>query len=90
MKCFLICLLGISVLSVLITVFDKLSAKAGGRRIPEKVLFLFAALGGSVAMYITMRLIRHKTQHKSFMIGIPVIFIVEAAAVIALYVLLHK
>ena len=38
-----------------------------------------AALGGSVAMYITMQTIRHKTQHPKFMIGIPAIMILQLA-----------
>ena len=46
-------------------------------RIPEAQLLLISALGGSVAMLATMRVIRHKTQHPKFMIGIPVIIIAQ-------------
>jgi uncharacterized membrane protein YsdA (DUF1294 family) len=35
-------------------------------------------------MYVTMRLIRHKTKHVSFMVGIPVIMILQAALIFAL------
>ena len=35
-------------------------------------------------MYLTMHLIRHKTKHTSFMVGIPVIIILQAAAIFAL------
>ena len=31
-------------------------------------------------MYLTMRIIRHKTLHKSFMIGIPLIVILQIIA----------
>ena len=41
--------------------------------------WLISALGGSVAMYITMQTIRHKTQHPKFMIGIPAIMIAQFA-----------
>ena len=76
----------ISVLSVLVCIYDKVISKSGRvkLRIPEKSLFIWSALGGSVAMFLTMRLIRHKTKHVSFMVGIPVIIILQAAAIIAL------
>jgi len=67
----------ISIISVIMTIKDKTCAKKGKWRVPEKTLFILSALGGSAAMYITMKAIRHKTQHKRFMIGIPVIMIVQ-------------
>ena len=72
-----------SVLSVIICIYDKLISKLGKvkLRIPEKSLFLLSALGGSVAMYVCMLLIRHKTKHKSFMIGIPAIILLHAGLV---------
>ena len=48
-------------------------------RVPEAQLLLISALGGSVAMFLTMQTIRHKTQHPKFMIGIPVIMALQAA-----------
>lgn len=71
----------VSLISVIITVFDKKIAGTGKRRIPEATLLLWSALGGSVAMYLTMHAIRHKTQHKKFMIGIPLIMVLQAVAV---------
>ena len=85
MKLFLWYLALISVLSAAVTVWDKACAKRGGRRVPERTLLLLAALGGSAAMYAVMRLIRHKTRHKKFMLGIPAIFILQAAAAAAVY-----
>ena len=72
----------ISIVSVIMTVKDKSCAKKGKWRVPEKTLFILSALGGSVAMYITMKTIRHKTQHKRFMIGIPAIMVVQAALIV--------
>lgn len=67
-----------SVLSVLFCIYDKFAAKHLKRyRVPEFVLFLLAALGGALAMYLTMLLIRHKTRHLSFMLGIPLIFLLQ-------------
>ena len=64
-----------SLAAVIFTVYDKIAAKVGNRRIPERTLFTIAAFGGAVAMYATMVMIRHKTKHKSFMIGIPAIIV---------------
>ena len=50
-------------------------------RVPEAQLLLISALGGSVAMYLTMKAIRHKTQHPKFMIGIPAIMVLQIALV---------
>lgn len=71
----LIWLIVINVISVIICIADKIKAKKHKRRISEKTLFLLSFLGGALFMYITMRLIRHKTLHKKFMIGLPVIII---------------
>ncbi|MBR5124143.1 MAG: DUF1294 domain-containing protein [Clostridia bacterium] len=76
----------ISICSIVVCVYDKKISKRNNvkLRIPEKSLFIWSAVGGSVAMYLTMHLIRHKTKHTSFMVGIPVIIILQAAAIFAL------
>ncbi|MBQ7828387.1 MAG: DUF1294 domain-containing protein [Clostridia bacterium] len=67
-----------SLVSVIVTLWDKRVSKIPGRRrVPEKTLLTLSALGGSVAMYITMLMIRHKTKHPKFMIGIPAIIIAQ-------------
>jgi uncharacterized membrane protein YsdA (DUF1294 family) len=72
----------ISLIGVVITVYDKIAAKKRPRnRIPEKTLLLCGALGGAVPMYLTMLLIRHKTRHKKFMVGLPVIIVLQIIAV---------
>ena len=80
----------VSLISVIITVFDKKIAGTGKRRIPEATLLLWSALGGSAAMYLTMHAIRHKTQHKKFMIGIPLIMVLQVAAIVSLIFLVNK
>lgn len=65
----------ISLISIFVTISDKLKAKRGKWRVPEAVLMLLSAVGGSFAMYVTMHLIRHKTKHKKFMVGIPIIMV---------------
>lgn len=71
----------VSLISIIVTIYDKKIAGTGKRRVPEATLLMWSALGGSVAMYLTMFAIRHKTKHKKFMIGIPLIMILQAAAI---------
>ncbi len=74
----------ISVISVLACLYDKAISGLNKvkLRIPEKSLFLWSLLGGSLAMYVTMCLVRHKTKHLSFMIGIPLILILQIALIV--------
>lgn len=74
---FVLYLVLINLVAVVITAYDKLAAVNHRRRIPERTLLLIAALGGAPAMYLTMLVIRHKTRKPLFMIGIPVIFVLE-------------
>ncbi len=66
-----------SIIAVVITVYDKLAAKSARRRVPEKALMLVGFLGGAIAMYAAMQLIRHKTKHKKFMIGLPIMILLH-------------
>lgn len=81
MKYFLIYLAAVSLIATIMTVSDKSRAKKHKRRIAERTLFGTAILGGSAAMYLTMLAIRHKTKHKRFMIGLPLIMIVQTAII---------
>lgn len=75
----------VSLVALVVTVYDKWAAKKRPKhRTPERTLLIISALGGSVFMYLTMLGIRHKTQHKKFMIGIPVIIFLQLAAIAAL------
>lgn len=67
-----------SLLAVCLTVYDKYASVKKRFRVPEKTLFFVALCGGSAAMYITMLVIRHKTKHKRFMVGLPVIALAQA------------
>lgn len=62
--------------------FDKFKAKykekhEHARRVPEKTLFLLAILGGSIGALVGMRVWHHKTLHRSFRVGIPLILAVQ-------------
>lgn len=71
----------ISVCSMCMVYTDKLFATQDKSRIPEKSLFTTAIFGGALAMFFTMKKIRHKTQHKRFMIGLPIIFTIQAGLI---------
>ena len=76
----------ISLIAIIITVYDKIAAKKNPKgRVPEIRLLLVSLLGGSVFMLATMLMIRHKTKHKKFMIGLPVMIIFQFA--VALWLL---
>ena len=73
----------ISLITIIGTVYDKIAAKKRPKhRVPENTLLLLAVLGGGLAEWLTMLLIRHKTRHKKFMIGLPVIILAQAAAIV--------
>ena len=82
----LIYLAVISVISIVVCIYDKFAAKHNPKhRTREATLLLLSALGGSVAMFITMQIIRHKTKHVKFMLGIPLIIIAQIAAIAAVW-----
>lgn len=84
LKIFLLYLLAISIVSIIVCIYDKFASKhATKHRTRESTLLLLSALGGSVAMFVTMQLIRHKTKHVKFMLGIPLIIIAQIAIAIA-------
>ena len=60
---------------------DKRRAKRGAWRIPERTLFLPAILGGSPGAILGMQMFRHKTRHRQFMIGMPLILLVQLVIV---------
>lgn len=71
-------------ISVVLTVYDKWASKKRKWRIPEKTLMLVAFFGGAITMYTVMQLIRHKTKHKKFMIGLPVMILLHIITTIVI------
>lgn len=65
---------------------DKKKAKKGTWRTPEATLLGLAAIGGSIGALIAMKILRHKTQHPQFYIGVPVILIAQIALAVFVYV----
>ena len=80
----------ISVVSIVTCIYDKIAAKRMPKhRTREASLLLLSALGGSVAMLVTMLIIRHKTKHVKFMLGIPLIIALQTAVCIGIYLAFH-
>ncbi len=61
---------------------DKRKAKKGAWRIPEKTLFIITAIGGGIGTTAGMYAFRHKTQKVQFVIGFPLITILEIIAIV--------
>ncbi len=76
----------ISILAAVITIIDKINAKTDSRRIPEDFLLMLGLLGGSLSEYITMKLIRHKTRHNKFMVGLPVLLLIQITIIAGLWI----
>jgi uncharacterized membrane protein YsdA (DUF1294 family) len=75
-------LFALNLLTFLIYGIDKFKAKKAKWRISEATLILLAVIGGSIGAWLGLKVWRHKTQHKKFYIGIPVIMVVHFALVI--------
>ena len=82
---FTIYLIVINFVTFLIYGIDKLKAKRGKWRIPESVLLTLAGVGGSIGALFGMWAFRHKTKHKKFTIGVPLILAAQVALLIAIW-----
>ncbi len=71
---------GIAVMGI-----DKSRARKRQWRIPEKNLFLVSILGGSLGTWAGMYLFRHKTKHWYFVVGMPLILLIQLAAGVVLW-----
>ncbi|MCQ2290042.1 MAG: DUF1294 domain-containing protein [Muribaculaceae bacterium] len=63
---------------------DKYKAKHNRWRISEATLLLMAIAGGSVGALLGMRAFRHKTQKQKFTITIPLVLVLQIAALLYL------
>ena len=78
-------LLAVNIVTFFLYGIDKYKAKKGKWRVSEATLLLMAVIGGSIGAWAGMRLWHHKTMHKRFMYGIPIIIIFQVA--LAVYLL---
>ena len=64
---------------------DKIKAKKSKWRIRETALLGLAVLGGSIGAWLGMKIWHHKTLHKKFRYGVPIILIAQLALIVWLY-----
>lgn len=74
--------LAINVLTFAVYGVDKWKARQGRWRVPEATLIGLAALGGSAGAWVAMQLFRHKTKKNKFRYGVPIMFVLQLAAVL--------
>ena len=76
-------LLAVNIATFFLYGIDKYKARKGRWRISEATLLMMAVIGGSIGAWSGMRLWHHKTVHKKFKYGIPIIIILQVT--IAVY-----
>ena len=81
-------LLAVNITSFLLYGIDKYKAKKSKWRISEATLLLMAVIGGSIGAWAGMRLWHHKTMHKKFKYGIPLIIIMQIGLVAYLHTII--
>ena len=84
-KCAAVYLAAVNVVTFFLYGVDKRKAKKGQWRVPEKTLFLFPLLGGSLGGILGMKAFHHKTKHWYFRWGLPAILVLQIAAAFAVW-----
>ena len=85
MKYFILYLLIINAIAFVLMLIDKQKAKKKQWRIPERVLFGSAIVGGSIGAILGMYTFRHKTKHTSFTVGMPIILALQIIALVVYF-----
>ncbi len=78
-KAILLYIIAVNVVAFIVYGIDKYKARHAKWRISEATLLLLAVIGGSVGAWCGMKAWRHKTMHRKFKYGAPVIFILQLA-----------
>ena len=75
-------LIGINMLTFFVYGIDKWKAQKGRWRIPEASLLTLSVIGGSIGAWVGMKAWHHKTMHKKFKYGLPLILLAQIALII--------
>ena len=86
MSILLIFITALNAVTFLVYGIDKLKARKNKRRIPESTLLLLAAFGGSIGAWLGMRVWHHKTMHRKFKYGVPLILFLQIALLVYLFI----
>ena len=74
-------LIVINVVTLIVYGIDKVKAMKGKWRISEATLLILAAIGGSIGALLGMKVWHHKTMHKKFKYGLPLILLAQIALI---------
>ena len=74
-------LIALNIVTFLVYGIDKIKAKQKIRRIREASLLVLAVLGGSIGALLGMYVWHHKTKHKKFKYGLPMILLAQIAII---------
>ena len=74
-------LIVINIVTFLVYGIDKWKAKQGSWRISEVSLLILAVIGGCIGALLGMKIWHHKTMHKKFKYGLPMILLVQIALI---------
>ena len=80
-------LIVINIITFLVYGIDKWKAKQGNWRISEATLLTLAVVGGSIGALLGMQVWHHKTMHKKFKYGLPLILLAQIALI---YLIIQK
>ena len=81
-KLMVIYLVIINAITFFVYGIDKWKAKRSKWRISEATLLGLAVIGGSVGAFLGMKVWHHKTMHKKFLYGIPIIILLQIVMII--------
>ena len=84
-KILVILICSLSIFTLIICALDKYFAIKHKRRVPEAVLIVLSAAGGSLGMLIGMYLFHHKTKKPKFFLGVPLIIVLQIILCAFLY-----
>lgn len=76
----------VNILLFILMGIDKYHAIKGSRRIPEKLLFLFAIIGGATGGTLGMLSFRHKTKHWYFVVFFTLLMLLDIVAMVCLLI----
>ena len=74
-------LIVINVVTFLVYGIDKWKAKQGSWRISEVSLLILAVIGGCIGALLGMKIWHHKTMHKKYKYGLPMILLAQIALI---------
>lgn len=77
--------IGVNLVSFVLMLVDKRKAVKQQYRIPERTLWALAVLGGALGIYLGMQKFRHKTKHTSFVVGMPLLLLVNIASLVYIF-----